>query len=479
MGVYRSYFSKNNTLVGGSLINSAKNPVTDISYGGLNGKPSRFIFDIDYKGLVGRINDGIIEPKTIKKHYLRMQNTIRFSPEYIGKDGYSSNFKRANQFTLNLFNVTEDWTEGVGYDLNFENQFSKNQNNNPSNWTFRFNDVPWSEEGVIGLSGDTLYTVGSQYLNDGSEDIFIDVTEYINQRLSSFGINNLSVDGTQYNDSFGLGLKFDDTTESINSDLYRFMVSFHTKYTNTFYEPFIETIYDNTITDDRNYFFLDKDNKLYLYPTSGGQSVVGGDYTVESVTIKDYNDIVVGELSGDSIQHNGMGVYNVEVNVDSLDYPDAVIFEDHWKVKTSDNKIVVIEDQFYLVDLKRYYSFNESKDIEFGNYGFYFWGLNYNENVVAGDIRKIKFVVKELYATPNNFTPLNIQYRLFTKVGDKYEIDVIPYTSANRTRNTYNCVLDTSWLIPQDYYLQVRMVNAFKSETKETLRFSVVSNKIK
>jgi hypothetical protein len=43
-----------------------------------------------------------------------------------------------------------------------------------------------------------------------------------------------------------------------------------TNNTQTFYEPYIETKYDNHIIDDRNNFILDKLNKLYLYVNVGG-----------------------------------------------------------------------------------------------------------------------------------------------------------------------------------------------------------------
>lgn len=485
MGIFRSYFSKNNTVIGGSLINTAKNPVTDISYGGENNQPSRFIFDIDLEPLLYKIQKGLVNPSCIKKHTLKMQNTIRFSPEYVGKKGYSSDFQRASEFTLNLFNVNQDWDEGVGYDMNFERQFSSHQNDRPSNWTQRLSDETlWDKEGVIGLSGDTDYTpVGTQYFNQGSEDIEIDVTDYVNQRLEELGVAALSGDtNPEYDNSNGLGLKFTDDVEQQGSGdgLSRFMVSFHTKYTNTFYEPFIETDIDCLIEDDRNYFFLDKKNKLYFYPTTAGISNVGGaeNIVINSVTIKDDYSNVVAILSGDDIKHNGGNVYYVELSVDSNSYPDAINFEDVWDI-TADGNNIVIEDQFYLVDLKKYYNFNNSKDIEFGNYSFYYWGLQHNEKVVSGDIRRVKLTVRELYATSNDFTALNIEYRIFTKVGENHELDVIPYTKVNRTRNTYNIILDTSWLIPQDYYLQVRLVNSFYSETKETLKFSIVSNKLK
>jgi hypothetical protein len=40
---------------------------------------------------------------------------------------------------------------------------------------------------------------------------------------------------------------------------------FFTKYTQTFWEPYLETIFDDTIDDNRENFFIDVPRKLYLY----------------------------------------------------------------------------------------------------------------------------------------------------------------------------------------------------------------------
>ena len=71
---------------------------------------------------------------------------------------------------------------------------------------------------------------------------------------------------------------------------------------------------------------------------------------------------------------------------------------------------------------------------------------------------------------------MDIEYRLFTTVGKKYEIDLIPFTSVNRTNTGYEFNLDTSWLIPQDYFLQIRMKNGDYYENKQTVSFTVVSD---
>ena len=71
---------------------------------------------------------------------------------------------------------------------------------------------------------------------------------------------------------------------------------------------------------------------------------------------------------------------------------------------------------------------------------------------------------------------MDIEYRLFTTVGKKYELDLIPFTPVNRTNTGYEFNLDTSWLIPQDYFLQIRMKNGDYYENKQTLSFTVVSD---
>ena len=113
------------------------------------------------------------------------------------------------------------------------------------------------------------------------------------------------------------------------------------------------------------------------------------------------------------------------------------------------------------------------------NYFFYFWGISEKEKLRAGGLRKIKLTIKELYPNQNNFIPLDIEYRVFTTVGDKYEIDVIPFTPVNRTSKGYEFNLDTSWLIPQDYCIQLRLRNGTYYDNKECVNFTVVSDGIK
>jgi len=467
MSYIRSYFSKNNTLIGNNLTNSSQNPVTEISYGTVNEEVTRFIFDIDLSNLVDKINSGDIVPTTGMTHILHMTNTISYAPQYLGKKSYSQSIDRATSFDLDLYNLNEDWDEGSGYDFIYNDILLGDAQLEASNWKFRKTDVEWSIAGG-GYESGVTQIIGTQRFEKGNENINIDITDYVNQRL--FGTGGTII---YTGDSFGLMIKFPDELEELATE-FREAVAFHAKNTNTWYEPYIETTTIDTITDDRNYFYLDKDNDLYLYVNVGG---IEQNIEVESVNIYDFEENLIDTLSGDSIIHVSKGIYKITLNIDSDLYPDGVLFRDEWDLVIN-NREIQHTNSFYLISSNNYYTFDQPSNIEFDNYFFYFWGIGEGENISAGNVRKIKLTIKELYPNQNNFIPLEIEYRLFTTNGEKYEIDVIPFTKVNRTNVGYDFNLDTSWLIPQTYKLQLRMKNGNYYENKQTLTFTVVSDNL-
>jgi hypothetical protein len=470
MSVFRSYFLKNSTLVKGVLFNNSQNPVTEISYGTFDAEPSRFIFDIDLSDLRNRITEGFINPERIVRHVLHLTNTISYAEQYVGKKSYSLNIDRATSFQLDLYNVDEDWDEGGGYDFMYSDGVPlQNYMEQATNWYFRKTNIPWAQSGGSYQSG-VNQIISSQDFEKGSESIDIDITDYINQRLFGTGYTGTSA---YTGNSYGLGIKFAEMYEELETE-FRQAVAFHAKGTNTWYEPYIETVIDDTITDDRNYFYLDKENDLYLYVNVGG---FAQDITVNDVEIYDYEDNLIDILSGASIVNVRKGVYKITLSIASSEYPDAVLFRDVWNV-TVNGRTTEYEGEFYLISQDRYLTFDNSCTVNLDNYFFYFWGIGEKENLITGGVRKIKLTVKELYANQNNFQPLSIEYRLFTTVGKKYEIDVIPFTSVDRTNTGYEFNLDTSWLIPADYQLQIRMNNGGYYENKQTLNFTVVSDNV-
>lgn len=468
MSIFRSYFSKCSSLIKNNVTNNSQNPVTEISYGTLSQQVSRFILDIDLNNLRNRISEGLINPNNIVKHVLHLTNTISYAPEYLGKKSYLDSIERASSFSLDLFNINEDWDEGSGYDFVYDDYLTTGLEEQAPNWYSGKTGVLWNVEGVYN-SGVTEI-LGTQRFEKGNESINIDITDYINQRLFGTGYTGTSAFS---GDTYGIGIKFPDEYEETETE-FRQAVGFHAKNTNTVYEPYLETVIDDTITDDRNYFYLDKDNELYLYVNAGGYNQ---DITVNAVNIYDNEDNLVTTLTGNSIINVQKGIYKVIINIDSNSYPDAIIFRDEWDV-TINNRETTYDGEFYLISQDKYYTFDQSNQIVFDNYYFYFWGIGEREKIRNGGIKKIKLTIKELYPNQNNFLPLDIEYRVFMTVGSKYEIDIIPFTSVNRTNSGYYFNLDTSWLISQDYYLQIRLKNGNYYENKQTLSFTVINDNI-
>jgi hypothetical protein len=471
MSVYRSYFSKNNTLIEDNRTNNSQNPVTEISYGTLNADVSRFIFDIDLEPLIQKIQNGEIKAEKITKHVLKMTNTIRFRPDLIGGKFSDCIQQRTGSFTLELFNVDEDWDEGNGYDFVYEDQQFPQIPQQASNWFDRKTDIPWSNVGAYttgttastGSTGTTL-VLATQDFDKGNEDIEIDITDYVNSRIFS-GETGFTAT------TFGLGLKFTDDLEALET-MERQAVAFHVKNTNTFYEPFIETYVDDVIEDDRNHFFLDKENSLYLYSYIGGKPQ---DVVVNKVDIYDYEDNLIGTATGATIESVRKGVYRIMIQIDSDDYPDAVIFRDVWEVVVN-GKIMTVDQEFYLINQNNYFNFTSSNSFSPDNYYFTFNGLKERDTIKRGGLKRIEIDVKEFYPNQTNNIPLDVEYRLFITQSDKYEFDVIPWTKVDRTPNGFEFILDTSWLIPQDYYLQVRLISNGIATEKESLFFTVASD---
>lgn len=475
MSIYRSYFLKNNTLIENNRTNNSQNPVTEISYGTLNSDVSRFIFDIDLEPLIEKINSGDIKTNQIERHVLKLVNTIRFSPERIGGEFNDFITQRTASFDLDLYNINEEWDEGNGYDFVYIDEQFPNIPQQAVNWFDRKTDIPWTVKGGYIFSGNTSgatsgYTqiLATQHFQVGNEDIEFDITDYINDRLFS---GTTGYTATTSGTTYGLGLKFPDSLENLET-LDRQAVAFHVKDTTTFFEPFIETVYDNRITDDRNHFYLDKDNELYLYSNVGGTLQ---DVTVNSVTIIDYNDIEVAIVSGDSIENIRKGVNRITLNINSDTYPDAVLFTDRWNI-TQNGKNKDIDQEFYLISPDNYFNFDLSNKVLSDNHYFMFSGIKEGENIKRDRFRKIFVETKDFYPNQDNNQTFEIEYRLYSSQNDKYEFDVIPWTKVDRTYKGYEFTLDTSWLIPQDYSLQVRMVEGDIFYVKEKVNFSVVSD---
>ena len=143
MSVYRTYFSKNDTLIEDNLTNNSQNPVTEIAYGTTTSEVTRFIFDVDLQSLQNRIDEGIINPDRIQSHVLKLVNTIRFDEKYLGKKTYDGITQRASSFDLEVFNIDQEWDEGSGYEFVYNEEEYPNVGTGATNWFDAKTDTEW------------------------------------------------------------------------------------------------------------------------------------------------------------------------------------------------------------------------------------------------------------------------------------------------------------------------------------------------
>lgn len=309
----------------------------------------------------------------------------------------------------------------------------------------------------------------------GIENINVDVTDYINNIIERKLNNKECFD-------FGLGLCFSPyMTSDQDFDATQY-VGFFTNNTNSFFEPYLETFYDDTINDDRADFFLNKKNKLYFYsnvnafPTSlselptctiSGTTELGEDYTLSP-----------------EVKQSGRGVYYVEVNMsgEGGEFVPNRMFYDTWsnlKFKDGDGNIVNIPDvtlDFTTKDSAIYYTFGDNDFIP-RQYMPNIIGISRNERIVrTNDVRKVIVDCRIPYTTNQSQILDSIKYRIYTKQGNN-EVDVFSYHNVNKSFNNNYFLLDINSLLPSRYYVDIVIKSNLETRThKDVVSFDIVNN---
>lgn len=466
MGIFRTYFSKNNTIQRDSYVNTSKNPIVELFYGGSTDGTSgstthsRYIFQFDTSNLQSLYSNKVIISGSPVTHKLKMTNTSFFDKELLGQDAVAKS--RATSFDLVLFEIPESWDEGVGYDyvpttyINSGMQTQKNFFQGPSNWIERKTGLNWNELGAV---GDNPTIINQQHFDNGDENIEMDITSWVNDILLSGATNN------------GFGVSFSSTTEQLNT-INTYYVGFFSKYTNTFYEPFIETEWDDTINDDRSRFYLDKPNRLYFYTNAGGAPV---DASIASVSITDPDGTVFSSYTASQIVEVKKGVFYVNIMIPSSTYEDVEQFTDTWSGIVIDGNTQP-SINLYFTTLSRNYFYNlGDQDKNPPDFGLNFYGIKREEKIKRGDVRKVMVEARPYYSVNQTILTDMLQYRLYVKQGLE-QIPVIGWTDINKTFSNNHFILDTSWMIPNDYFIDVRVRTDQMTKTySEIIKFTIIS----
>ncbi len=436
----RSYFDKDNVIVKDSSINLGKNPVSELFYGGTYENPifSRYIFHFSEEKLKNLYDNCYFGDLSNVRH------TLKIKPSWF----FGDNFQRclASSYKLCLFKLTQEWDEGCGYSYDCEGGCQKlaplkcNAQHSASNWLYAKSDIQWDTEGAfLNESGDTVACTYSSCNIEISDCLEFDVTSEVN--------NMLTGDTANYGYGIALAPEFENYPE--NETKY---VGFYSKDTNTYFQPFVETVYDKNINDNRYSFYLNKANNLYLHFYSGSELASLDENPIVRIYDQEENLLLTVQSSCVS-----KGIYEVSFLLTGGTQDCHGIYEDHWdNLKIGGLALDSHIDEFEVKNYNEY--FKTSQEIlEQPKIGIKARGIRHSEKIKKGELRKLFVDVYEGFNNKKQNVLDNIYYRLYVKQGVN-ELNIINWQLMEKSLCQNWVYLDSSWMIEQEYWLDFKVV---------------------
>jgi hypothetical protein len=504
MSILRSYVDKNNTIQSNSYVNTGRNPIIELNFGASdyifpNYGYSRLLFNLDLGLLQENIASGVISTgcTTGMTHVLQMTNTSSFDNELLNTF-MSNERRRATSFDLILFRIPktsgttgnpQPWDEGVGFDytdsnINQNSSYggstpityvdSRAYSTRPSNWYQTTTISGWSQsglydnkcQGTVNFTGCTnpIHIVARQHFELGNENINMDMSDEIN------GILNGTITGVT-----GWGVAYLPQIENITGLTDSYSVAFFSRHTQTFYQPFLQTTYDDLVKDNRNLFLKSQENKLYLYVYQNGDYVNLDSDPV--VRIEDRNGDAVAGMATLSTCLRTRGIYEVIVPNGFSGSPTPCQYYDIWSGLTINNQpLPNVTNQFTLQQYSagiQIGSTSKEPDI----YGFDFYGILQDEKILNSDIRKVGVTIKKAYTGQVLLQDISAFYRVYVREGTT-EVLVQDWTPINKTPNEYYFMFDMRDKIPNQYYVDIQVNTSGEKDTyKKQLTFNIVNKK--
>lgn len=474
MQITKTYASKSNTISRDEeYVNMGLNPVMELNYGKML---TRGMIYFDHNKVKQMVEDKIYPDINKLHHTLKMTNCS--SIEYKGEtrpcmDSTLQGDKlRVGSFDLIFFFIPYEWDEGKGFDF-VEDLFRGDHSafsTDGSSWKKFRNFFKWDEDGIYttehlsreldlfthpeGNKSDIIFAY--KHFDKGNEDLELDVTDVFNKFITGELCN------------YGFGIAFAPSYENVEGQKMSSYVGFFTNHTNSYFEPYIETVYDEIIEDDRTNFYLDKHNKLYFYASVGG-SFVNLDKLPTCTILDDVYEV----------KQASKGIYYIEVEFPSEKYVADTMFYDEW------SDIVYQGRQFPNVTLdfvtkggSNYFSFglpsaNKDEDTSFIPS---IYGINNKEQIMRGDVRKVNIECHIPYTSRQMRAVDGIEYRIYVRSQEK-ELDAIGWHKVERGFDENYFIVDTNDFVPHRYYIDLRVTqNMELTYYHNSIEFDVVSD---
>lgn len=468
--VTHTFINKSNTIIKDSPASVGLNPILELNYGKTL---SRALIYFDHTKVKELVEDKVYPDTSKLRHVLKMKNAGSVDDKHVDRKLRDANWEspkeRAASFDLIFFLIPNAWDAGRGFDyvqdLNMRGH--RAYTSDGSNWYHYRNYCEWDTEGIYStdrLSKELdLYTsqsgnksdviIGYQHFDKGVESIELDITETFNKFISGELEN------------YGIGIAFSPNYENMVTPLTQY-VGFFTCHTHSFFEPYVETTYDEVISDDREAFYLDKANKLYFY------SLVNGEY----VNLDEMPTCTIDNTSYE-VKQAFKGVYYAEVELSSNDYTDETMLYDTWgNIVYNGRSFNDVELEFVTKLPSGYYQFGLPQSSDKTSVVPAIHGIKYKETVKRGNVRKVKLDCRIPYTTNQQRDIDNVEYRLYIMSGEK-QIDVIDWQKVEKGYMEYFFFINTDELIPTRYYIDILInVNMERSLYERVLEFDVADD---
>ena len=541
--VYKTYISKFNTIISGSKINTGLNPIAELVYGH-DTVVSRILMYFDHNKVKELMNNGTMVDMSKMKHTLHITNagSIDFTQLH-QKETSSINFNtkmRATSFDIIFFLIPKPWDRGKGFDYSrnyFNYDFysckvidaTRLTSEDGCNWFQRMNGLPWDDGEKDELDDEVRDKIVNEFLLEHDAESIDDLTKeeklelyalleeakepkyapgiFTNDKLSKeydkfaageesivlatqhfdVGNENLNIDITDvFNkfldgelDNYGIGMAFSPMLEISESE-YENYIGFLTDKTNTFFEPFVETRYEDVVSDDRSNFVLGKRNRLYLYCTIGDHLE---DLSLNpTVTIRNgdgeiIRDSVGREMTWIMSKRQSKGIYYIDVKLSRSDFePDIMLYDTWTNIQYQGTLLDDVELDFVVKQSANYFNIGNSISTTDITFSPVISGIKEKEQIKRGDIRKLVIQAKPSYT--NNTAQLldTMDLRLYVKDGTR-EIDVIEWDTVNKAFLENYYMVDTNILIPQRYFVDIRIKYGMNSIIHhDVLSFDIVDD---
>lgn len=473
MLVTKTYIEKSNTIQKDSNVNLSLNPILELNYGNML---TRGLIYFDHTKLKCMVEDKIYPDTTKFKHVLKMKNTASITTHQINKPCLTSEYndtkERALSFDVILFLIPNEWDSGRGFDYvcDLYDNSHRSISIQGSNWYQYKNYLKWQTEGIYSIdmllkeydkfsskNGNVSnIIIARQHFEYGNENLEIDITETVNKFISGELPNN------------GIGIAFAPYYENLETKKSQY-VGFFTNSTHSFFKPYVETIYNEFIEDDRTNFYLDKDNKLYFYASVGGNPV----------NLDETPTCTIDGLEM-AVKQATKGVYYCEVNLSSKDYDDDTMLYDIWgNIIYNGKQFDDVELPFVTKQSSSYFSFGLSNNNDLNktiDCVPSLYGINDCEQIKQGDIRKINVDCKIPYSSDKKTAVDGLYYRVYIKEGEN-QIDVIDWLPIERGYNENFFYLNTNDFVPFRYYVDVKIHQGNEIKIlNELLEFDIIDN---